>query len=416
MADRNELTISGRFEHEDGTPIPGAAVHETFLGDPPTNCGTWFDLENASMHTDESGQFRATLTRLQLERQTVHWGEPDIWRTGCFLILAVKDARTIGYVIATGDELAQRPIRLTALPPADITGVVLDEQGHPVEGAKVEVEYYLLFVGRGPYPNAPVNFWLSRPSRQPGQSPERVADLAATTGPDGGFVIPNAPAMPGELRLGISHPDYACLETAYYPFQPTMRLVMEPAAAANVRVALPNGKPAVGFHFHLEGVPDGESRATHRRGTTDESGRCELGQLRPGSYKVRYLGGAQEPWAVPVLVIPNLARGEQREIALTAQRGSVLCGRVLEADSESPILHAEVRFESESYPATASTYQAAYTDASGVFEFPYAVAPGRLDVFVSRHERGRSFGRRQTVLVGNEPRTEVTFYLDQNGK
>jgi hypothetical protein len=38
-----DLILSGRFEHQDGSPIPKAAIHHVFLGDPPSNCGTCFD-------------------------------------------------------------------------------------------------------------------------------------------------------------------------------------------------------------------------------------------------------------------------------------------------------------------------------------------------------------------------------------
>src|SRR5438477_3422317 len=53
-----DLVIRGWFEHEDGSPVSGAAVHHVFLGDPPSNCGTYFDLEIALCHTDTTGQFR----------------------------------------------------------------------------------------------------------------------------------------------------------------------------------------------------------------------------------------------------------------------------------------------------------------------------------------------------------------------
>src|SRR5262245_15997942 len=73
-----------------------------------------------------------------------HWGKPDAWRRGCFLVIAVADARTIGYVIASGDELNDSPIRLTAVPVTDIQGKVVDESGTPIVGATVRVDLYLL--------------------------------------------------------------------------------------------------------------------------------------------------------------------------------------------------------------------------------------------------------------------------------
>jgi hypothetical protein len=178
--------------------------------------------------------------------------------------------------------------------------------------------------------------------------------------------------------LTITHPDFATLETVYYPYQPSLRLTLQPGAAVRLRVSLPGGRPASGFEFVLEGQPDGANANTHRAGVTDAAGECELRTLPPGSYIARYLGGADGPWAVPAIDVSGLAEGEQREIAVTAVAGSVLCGRVLEAETETPLHHAEVRFEGAAYPGTASTFQAEYTETDGTFAFGYAVAPGPL--------------------------------------
>jgi hypothetical protein len=409
MSEIDKLVITGRFEDQGGSPIAGAAIHKTFLGDPPSNLGTAFDLEDAPAHTDSAGQFRLTLSAL--DRALSRWGPPGTWRRGCFLVLAVKDARTIGYTIATGEELKNSPVRLTALPVADIRGRVVDEAGLPVAGAQVCVDLYLFFVGRGPYPEAPINFWLSRTRPQATPSWEKVIDLTALTDASGCFLIPNAPAMPGELRLSVSHPHFATLETDYYPHQPMMQLTMQAGAAVKVQLTLPDGTPAVGFEFNLEGLPEGAEASTHRDGTTDGMGRCEFLSLPSGSYTIRYLGGADRPWAVPAVMVTNLGKGERRRLTVRAVEGSVFCGRVLAAGSKAPVRHAEVRFESEAYPDTASTFQAAYTDVGGAFVFRYPVAPGPFEVCVSAQHEGKWVGERHRIVVSSEPRTDLTFYL-----
>jgi hypothetical protein len=396
------LVLRGRFERQDGTPIPFAAVHDIFLGDPPSNCGTCFDLEKAQAHTNDSGDFRWVLK--DLDRGLAQQGPPGTWKRGCFFVLAVKDARTLGYAIASGEELEASPLNLVALPTTDIRGKVKTESGLPIAGAKVEVYLYLLFVGRGPYPSAPVNFWLSRPIHR------RVTSLTATTGQDGEFVISNAPMVP-LLCLTASHPDFASLETDYYPYQPPLELGLKAGALVRIKVALTDGSPGVGFDFNLEGVPDGANCATHRDGVTDEVGHCEFRALPPGNYTVRYLGGGKEPWAVTAVPVPDLTLGEQRDILVRAVPGSVLCGRVCEGTSKKPIIHAEVRLESESYPETASTFQATYTDSQGKFTFRFPVAPGPLDVCVSAHHQGKRVGKWHQIVVGPEPRTELVFEL-----
>jgi hypothetical protein len=128
----DELVIRGKFEDQYGVPIGRAAVHRVFLGDPPSNCGTSFDLVQAPAHTDDAGQFRVTLSRLD-ERYS-RQGPPGTWRRGYFLVLAAKDARTIGHDIASGDELAGAPVRLVALPAVDIWGRVESRGGLAVAG------------------------------------------------------------------------------------------------------------------------------------------------------------------------------------------------------------------------------------------------------------------------------------------
>jgi hypothetical protein len=404
----DDLVIRGRFEHLDGTPVVGAAVHQVFLGDPPSNCGTCFDLEKAPAHTDGMGEFRLALK--ELDKRLAPKGLPGCWRRGCFLILCVKDASTLGYVIASGDELSA-PALLRAIPRENIRGIVQTEDGLPVPGARVEVYLYLLFVGSGPNRTAPVNFWLSRPSRQPGQPRQRITDLVAFSGPDGHFVIPNAPMMPGQLRLTVSHPDFATREIEHYPFQPMLRLALQPGAMVGFHATLADGKPAVGSFFCLSGVPEGTNWAIHQDGVTDEGGQLQFRSLLPGSYTVRFLGGANGPWAIPAIPVPSLRKGEQRELEVQAVEGSILCGRVLSTESKKPLVQAEVRFESETYPATASTVQAAYTNAEGEFAFRYAVAAGLFDICVSAWDRGKRYHEWHQVSVGSEPRTEMTFYL-----
>src|SRR5919112_4407417 len=133
------LVIAGRFEGRDGEPVSGAAVHAVFLGDPPSNCGTAFDLERAPAHTDSSGEFRVTFP--DPDRMLEQFGPPGVWRRGCFLVVGVRDGRTIGYVVASGEELAREPVRLTSLATVAVRGRVVDDGGRAVEGAAVESDH-----------------------------------------------------------------------------------------------------------------------------------------------------------------------------------------------------------------------------------------------------------------------------------
>lgn len=405
----DRLVTHGRFENLEKHPIAGASVYQLFLGDPPRNSGTAFNLTAPSGRTDEAGRFKLVLSDLD-EKLAAH-GPPGAWRRGCFLVVAVRDSRTLGYTISSGEELLNSEARLLALPLSDIRGTVLDETWQPIADAEVEADRYFTFVGRGPVPFAPINFWLYRAPGGDAPLEARLRDLVARTGADGSFVIPRAPQIPGGLRLLVSHPGFARAQTPWHPQQSEIILRMRPGASVFTRIALPDDGPAVGFRLHLEGAPDGDRTYTHRWGETDKAGQWALSGLPPGTYTIRFLGSSAPRWALPALPVPELHKGEKREISATAVRGSVLCGRVLQSGTKAPIYRAEVRFQSEAYPRTGSTIQAAYTDAEGRFEFKYPIVPGPLDVAVSVSHQGKRIGRRHKIVVRDEPRTEAEFLL-----
>jgi hypothetical protein len=325
--------------------------------------------------------------------------------------MAVQDARTLGSIVSTGEELVQSWVRLTPLPTIDFRGRVTDERGQAVAGARVEADLYLLRVGRGPYPNAGLNFWLSRPEPGTEWGQAKVSDLVAVTAADGSFVVPRTPAMPRGFRLQVSHPDHATLELTHVPHQEPLQLTLRPGAIVRMRVELPGGTPAAWFRFSLEGEPEGETWSINRVGVTDATGVWEIRALPAGHYTVRYEGGGGGAWAVPAVVF-DVGEGEQREVSVTAVEGSVLWGTVCETGTGVPILHAGVRFDSDAYPDTASTFQAAYTDEEGRFEFTYPVAPGPLRLRVHAYRQGKAVGQTHQIVVERQPRTELSFSLN----
>ena len=382
------LIIEGRFEGNAGTRIAGAAVHAHFLGDPPRGCGTAFDLVRAPAHTNDSGEFRLTFRDPDSMLEQV--APPGAWKRGCFLVLAVADGRTLGFEAFSGDELTAGPVRLVALPRVDVRGTVVDEDGRAVVGAAVDSNHYFLPVRRGPHPHALVNFWLKRsPSEGAGRG-IRVTELSAVTGEDGSFVLADVPAMPGGMELTLTHPDHADVTFHYDPLQPLAPLVMQPGAVVQVRITLPNGDPVEGFKWALEGRPDGAPDRCGIRGIpvgmggfvaqweqTDEGGHCAFRRLPPGNYTIRCYDGPDPTWAVPVIPVARLARGERRAVEARAVPGTILSGSVTEEESGRPVDFAEIRFTSELYPEDGSNVLAVHTDAQGRFTTRTAIAPRR---------------------------------------
>jgi hypothetical protein len=430
------LIITGRFERPDHMPVTGAAVHAIFLGDPPGNCGTALDLERSPAHTDDRGQFRISFP--DPDGMLRECGPPGIWRRGCFLVVAVKDGRTIGYIVASGDELLRESVCLTALATVTVRGRVVDDASRGIEGAAVESDHYFLPVGRGPHPHAPVNFWISR-----GRG-VRITELTARTGEDGSFCLSEVPVMPGGLWLRVTNPGRADLKIRYDPLKPLPPVVIKAAAEVRVRVLLSDGSPAPGLCLRLSGravdapdtcgitgIPVGVVGHQDRDADTDGEGRCLFGGLAAGNYSIHYVGlverleawqrqglqrrdysipqidGPRDRLALPVIEVGPLAGGERREIEAGAVEGSVLCGTICQAKTRAPIEHAWVRYEGAAYPRNGSALQSAYTDAEGRFATWTALVPGPLTVWVSAVLGGKRLRFQHEVVVRREPRTEL---------
>jgi hypothetical protein len=411
----DDLTIKGTFAAQDGSPIVNAAVHKVFIGAPPRNCGTSFDLEKCVFaRTNHNGEFEIELYDLN-EKFTEQHYRAEAWKRGGFFIIAIKDARTIGCTVASGEECAKGPIQLTALPGFDIEGKVVDENDQAIAGAKVEVNTYCTYVGCGPRPKEVINFSLYRSTEDDQEPRERLTELTTYTNAEGIFHIPNVPSIPVGIDLKISHPGFVVLEPNFRSQHGRALLRMQPEAIIQTEVTLISGEPAAGFQLALEGWPDEWNHCTHRRETTDEMGRCQFSGLSAGSYTIRFYGAPDKTWALPAIVVPNLQKGEGREIKTTAVPGTILWGHVFESESKSPVQHVGVWFDSEAYPRTGSSIQSAYTDEKGRFEFDYAIAPGPLNIRFLFEHCGKYIRKNYKIEVGKGPRQEVNFYLPIKG-
>ena len=385
----------GCLVDQNGCPVAGATVDVRFLNLSPHSFFTFVNLDQSAARTDATGQF--SLPSPQQDDSQV-WGldtRPNYWREGRFLLLATKDHRFVGFTIASGKDLEQESLRISALPTADIEGQVIDETGRPICGVLLAVDRYELDVGPGcdPDSRSHVTFTPFWTDHQSGSLRTSATAINALSDGEGRFVIPQVPVFPGQFHLSATHPDFVVLESKLSHGRSSIQLPLEVGSRIGLHVRLPDGRPACGFSF----------RANSRDGVTDTAGICEFSSLAAGECYIRFEGEPTREWAVPDILVSELTKGERREIAALAVRGSILCGQVLDAEAKEPGRNLWMKVEGDSYPVG----QVTHTDINGRFEFAVPIAAGRVDV---RVEPVWSGGR-QSVLIGQTSRTELTLLV-----
>ncbi len=390
-----DLLARGILVDQNGRPIAGANVEIRFLDVSPHRFFTFVDLGRSPARTDATGQFQMPWPDQHDSRV---WGldtRPNYWRDGRFLFLATNDQRFIGFAIARAADLTTSPVQISALPTAHFEGRVVDETGGPIRGVRVAIDHHILDVGPGEDPESQshATFSLDWIDRESGSLRNSLNDLCAVTSVDGRFIIPAVPVFPGRFRFSATHPDFAYLETEFSAGQPPVELSLEAGSRVGLRVNLPDGKPACGFTF----------RSHSRNATTDMTGTCELSSLPVGDCCIQFVGEPTREWAVPDVWLPELFPGERREITVLAVRGSILRGRLLNAETREPARHQWLKVEGDLHPVGQTTH----TDNDGRFEFEHPISPGRVQVRAST----AWIHHIMPVEVSSMPKTEVTFLL-----
>ena len=276
-----------------------------------------------------------------------------------------------------GDVPAEYTFRMA--PPVSAGGRILDEDGRPIAGAKVQVRL------------APENG--AKPAKGDGRAGYNI-ELTAETDPEGRWRIDSVPDHPlAELSLLVSHPDYgsdgswqgiqkaAGLTTAML-LRETATLTLKRAVIVRGRVTGPDGGPVRdGLVIHGD---DPYFAATTCDFPIDVDGQYRLPALPPGPTTLTVIVPGWAPQSRRVDLRADLPPQDFR-----LEPGKPIRLRMVDPAGR-PIAHAEVQvtgwegrkaLHNYDHPKVHSTKIPRNADANGVWEWPWGpVSPVSLNV------------------------------------
>lgn len=295
---------------------------------------------------------------------------------------------------------------LTLAEPGRIAGRVVDEDGHPVDDARVELEAEHLFTAGEGQARARLAQAALRSAGSlgvttgpvpavPEASDEAEADLGTSvlSGPSGRFSFDML--VPGRYRLRASHGRYAQSEVLEVRLgsarvRADVELVLRTGHRLTGRVRDGNDRPVEGAMVVLD---DG------RRAFTDARGVFDAGIRRGPQHLVVHADGLA-PTTLDVEVDDEPV---DVEVVLGRARGR-LSGRV-EGGNGEPLADARVTLRTlDGLSAT----RVAWTDAKGVYAFD-DLPPGPVEIEVDHPDHGPATGA--AAIEGEDGRAELDVAL-----
>ena len=366
----------------DGKPLPGANVH----------AGIWTD-EKDFTHTQDRLTDAAGAARVELPKTFKIlrlWASKDPFVT---MFVNWEQAE-----LSTFTEFpAEYTVRLES--PTQAAGRVVDVQGQPIAGAKVEVR-----VANDP-----------RPAGDDGRVRYTLKDTAVVTDAAGRWAANNVPNHPEvELAVLVSHPDY--VGDTFWRDPPrggppmsqyrdgSATLTLKSGVVVTGRVTDPDGKPvkdAVVIHGE-----DPYAMNARMDFLTDADGRFRLPALVPHGTTLTVIAPGWAPQERPLDVRPGLA---PQEIRLAA--GKPIRLRIVDGAGK-PLPKAYVGVDewqgkkalhTHKHPSVHDTRVPNRADENGVYEWAWAPqSPVKFSVQVA----GASAA---VVAAGGEPEQTVVL-------
>jgi protocatechuate 3,4-dioxygenase beta subunit len=294
---------------------------------------------------------------------------------------------------------------LTLAEPGSIEGRVVDEDGHPVEDARVELMADHLFTAGESQARARLAQTALRSAGSLGVTTgpvpavptgeESQADLGTSvlSGPGGRFVFDML--VPGNYRLEASHGHYARSEELEVRLGSSrvragLELVLRTGHRLTGRVRDGNDRPVEGAMVVFD---DGRRAYTDRRGTFD-------GGIRRGPQHLVVHADGLAPGELDVVV-----RDEPLDVEIVLGRaGARLHGRV---EGENGEVLADARVTLRTLDGLSAT-RVAWTDEKGVYTFE-DLPPGRVALEVDHPDHGVAAA--EVELQGEEAEAQLDLAL-----
>ena len=303
-----------------------------------------------------------------------------------FRIIARVPGRLSGFAsIGKHSNPDSAVIRL--FPARTVSGVVRDDRGKPIPGAKVVI---WKFDGDG------INRYMGI------EIGESIPGVTAVTDSRGRFRLE-----------GIPEPSYVCLKAIAVGYTgldqqnipagtDNLTLCLEPESRITGRITYENGTPAQGFRVVGQAKLSTRSAAGYAHCFSDENGRYALEHLSAGMYIVKIEpDSTRKEWVSFPLVNVGVGRGKTTEHAdIKLVRGIPVTGRVVEEKTGNPMPGAPVTaWQIISDEGQTNWWNqhvnlpGAWTDQNG--EFRFQALPGKVEVNTYPIQGSPSFGWRR---------------------
>lgn len=312
-------TVTGRVLDPAGTPVAGAkVVWEAYRTDEETLVDETAGAAPAAIGetvTDAEGRFKVVLDKAGVE-------------VALRILPGTLAGALLGGPYDSTEDAALGDIELPAV--EKLSGRVTDDAGKPVAGARVRAH------GGLPFEDGDVTLYAD-----------------ATTGADGSFTIPNAPAGAGRVTaraLGYS----PATQTSFRERPTAARLTLKSGGSVAGTVLDPAGKPVEGA------VVVSGSLATR----TDASGAFRIAGVPAGAPAVEAFSKDLAARNDRVRV----KKGETVEVPLRLARSAAVTGTVIDEKTRRPVAGVRISTQSGGFALRASDPgRRARTDAKGKF-------------------------------------------------